>query len=42
MKEHSVDAEKVFRLLDDNRTGMVSFDEFQEWVARNSAKRFTA
>lgn len=28
MKEHNVDAEKVFRLMDDNRTGLISFDEF--------------
>lgn len=42
MSEHNVDAEKVFRLMDDNKTGMISFEEFQEWVFKISARKFTA
>lgn len=41
MREHNVDAEKVFRLIDDNKTGVISFDEFQEWLLKVSTRRFT-
>jgi hypothetical protein len=42
MKEHNINAEKVFRLIDDNKTGVISYEEFQEWLFRNSARQFTA
>jgi Ca2+-binding EF-hand superfamily protein len=42
MKEHNVDADKVFRLMDDNKTGLVSFDEFQEWIFKITSRKFTA
>ena len=29
MKEHEINAEKVYRLIDDNRTGFISFEELQ-------------
>jgi hypothetical protein len=29
MKEHEINAEKVYRLIDDNRTGLISFEELQ-------------
>lgn len=38
MKEWNVDAEKVFRLIDDNKTGLVSFEEFETWIRQNGAK----
>jgi Ca2+-binding EF-hand superfamily protein len=42
MKDHNIDAEKVFRLMDDNKTGLISYDEFQEWLFKISARKFTA
>jgi Ca2+-binding EF-hand superfamily protein len=41
MKEHSVDSEKIFRMIDWNKTGNISYDEFEEWVKKISARKFT-
>ena len=41
MKEHEVNAQKVYRLIDDNRTGLISFEEFQDWIFKISTRRFT-
>lgn len=27
--------------MDDNKTGMISFEEFQEWLVSISARKFT-
>lgn len=41
MKEHSVDSEKIFRMIDWNKTGNISYDEFEEWIRKVSARKFT-
>jgi Ca2+-binding EF-hand superfamily protein len=41
MKEHSVDAEKIFRMIDWNKTGNISYDEFDEWIRRVSSRKFS-
>jgi hypothetical protein len=41
MNEHSVDGEKIFRMIDSNRTGNVSFDEFEEWLKKISTRKYT-
>ena len=41
IKEHSINAEKVYRLIDDNRTGLISFEELQDWIFKISTRRFT-
>ncbi len=41
MSEHSIDAEKVYRLMDDNKTGLISFDEFKDWIMKVSARKFS-
>lgn len=41
MKEHSVDSEKIFRMIDWNKTGNISYDEFEEWIKKISARKFS-
>lgn len=41
MKEHSINAEKVYRLIDDNKTGLISFEELQDWIFKISTRKFT-
>lgn len=41
MKEREVDAEKIYRMMDWNRTGNVSYEEFVEWLEKYSSRKFS-
>jgi Ca2+-binding EF-hand superfamily protein len=40
MRENSVSPEKVYRLIDDNKSGFISYDELAEWISKIAVRKY--